>query len=244
MTTYNKQTLQTFFQTSDVPNGSDYANLIDSQVNIVETSVQNMGGPLSTPQLIASQVSAGNGVFTGTLQVNGQFSAQNANFGGNVYVSGAFSANNFNPTNITTTNLTAASANITNLISTNISSTSVSATTVNTTTVTAGTVYSTNGMIAGVGIVSAAGTTQGTAASLANVVNRGKGIADGVTTGFTPLTNKPGLVQYLFNEGVSANLWPPTGGFINGLAQNAAFPLVASAMVTIVHLTASAYAVK
>jgi len=96
----------------------------------------------------------------------------------------------------------------------------------------------------GVGVVSAAGSAQATAAVLTNVINRGKGIVDGQTTGFTPLANNAGLVQYLFNEGPSANLWPPVGGTLNGLAANAAFSLAASAMVTIIHLTASAMAVK
>ena len=93
-------------------------------------------------------------------------------------------------------------------------------------------------------MVSAAGTAQAAAAVLTNVINRGKGIVDGTTTGFMPLANRAGLVQYLFNEGASANLWPPVGGTINGLAVNTVFPLAASAMVTIVHLTVSAYAVK
>lgn len=212
MTTYNKQTLATFFQTNDIPDGTDFANLIDSQVNIVETSVQNMAGALGTTELIASRVSAGNVNVTGTLNVAGITSANT------IYAN----------------NIIAGSASYTNQTVTNLITTTVSATNL----------YSTNGLISGVGVVSAAGTTQGTAASLVNVINRGKGIADGTTTGFTPLTNKPGLVQYLFNEGASANLWPPTGGFINGLAANAVFPLAASAMVTIVHLTASAYAVK
>lgn len=60
MTTYNKSTLATFFQTNDVPTGSDYANLIDSQVNIAETASQSMAGPLTTTELIAPRVSATN----------------------------------------------------------------------------------------------------------------------------------------------------------------------------------------
>ncbi len=112
-----------------------------------------------------------------------------------------------------------------------------------------GTIYasamrSTNGFIGSSGIVSAAGTTQGAAAVLTNVINRGKGVADGTTTGFTPLANRTGLVQYLLNEGVSANLWPPTGGVINGLAVNTPFALAASAAYTIFHISASAYGVK
>jgi hypothetical protein len=103
---------------------------------------------------------------------------------------------------------------------------------------------SANGFIGSVGIVSAAGSAQATAAVLTNVVNRGKGVVDGQTTGFMPLANRAGLVQYLFNEGASANLWPPVGGTINGLAANAAYSLAASSGFTIVHLTASAMMVK
>lgn len=208
MTTYNKSTLKTFFETGDIPTGTDYANFIDSYVNIVETGVQTMAGALNPTELIAARVSATNANITGimsasTLVANtGSFSTIAAN-------SGSFTAD-------------------------------VSA---------SGTIYasamrSVNGFISGVGIVSALGSTQATAAPLSFVVNRGKGIVDGTTTGFMPLANRAGLVQYLFNEGVSANLWPVVGGTINGLAVNAPFALAASAMVTIVHLTASAHAVK
>ncbi len=70
MTNYNKQTLGTFFQTGDVPSGTDYQNLIDSQVNIVETSVQAMAGALSTTELITPRVSAANINVTGILSAN------------------------------------------------------------------------------------------------------------------------------------------------------------------------------
>lgn len=197
MTNLSKATLQALFETGDVPTGTNYSDLIDSSVNLAETSAQNMIGPLITTELIAARVSATN-----------------------VNITGTFSANSVVTNSVITADVSASG------------------------TIYTSAVRSQNGVISGVGIVSAAGTTQGAAASLVNVVNRGKGIADGVTTGFTPLTNRAGLVQYLFNEGVSANLWPPTGGTINGLVANAAFSLAASAMVTIVHLTASAYAVK
>lgn len=197
MTNLSKATLQALFETGDVPTGTNYSDMIDSSVNLAETSAQTMIGALITTEVITPRVSATN-----------------------VNVTGTFSA-----TSVTTNSLITADVSATG-------------------TVYASAVRSQNGVIAGTGIVSAAGTTQGAAAVLANIVNRGKGIADGTTTGFTPLANRTGLVQYLFNEGVSANLWPPTGGTINGLAVNAALSLAASAMVTIVHLTASAYAVK
>lgn len=79
MTQYNKSTLKTFFEQNDVPQGTDYANLIDSYVNQVETALQSMAGPLQTTELDTARVSAGNGNFTGTLTVAGQFSAK-ANF--------------------------------------------------------------------------------------------------------------------------------------------------------------------
>lgn len=197
MTNLSKSTLQALFEQGDVPSGTNYSDLIDSSVNLAETSAQAMIGPLITTEIITPRVSATN-----------------------VNVTGTFSANSVTVNNVITADVSASG------------------------TVYASAMRSINGLISGVGVVSAAGTTQGAAASLVNVVNRGKGIADGATTGFTPLANRAGLVQYLFNEGVSANLWPPTGGTINGLAANAAFSLAASAMVTIVHLTASAYSVK
>lgn len=210
MTTYNKATLKTFFQTSDIPDGNDYANFIDSYVNIVETADQSMAGALVTTELITPKVSAAN-----------------------INITGVVSALSIIASSATiTASISAGSLSVTGDVS------------AATGTVYASAMRSTNGFIGGVGIVSAAGTAQAAAASLTFVVNRGKGIVDGQTTGFTPLTGRPGLVQYLFNEGASANLWPPTGGTINGLAANAAFALAASAMVTIVHLTASAYGAK
>lgn len=214
MTTYNKQTLATFFQQGDIPQGSDFSNLIDSQVNIVETSVQVMGGALNTPELITSRLSATNGNFLQTVSANILHSEQ-------LFVSAAF----FGP-------VSAASLNVTGDIS------------AATGTVYASAMRSTNGFIGSSGVINAAGTAQATAATLTNIVNFGNGVVDGSTTGFVPISNRPGLVQYLYNNGVSANLWPPSGRFINGLAVNTPFPLVASAMVTIVHLTTSAYGVK
>lgn len=226
MTTYNKTTLKTFFETNDVPAGGDYANLIDSCLNIVETGVQAMGGALNPTELITARVSATNINATGTLAVAGVTSAGNV-FADNITASAHVGA-------------TASFSSIVSAASINLSG-DVSA---STGTVYASAVRSANGVLGSSGVVSAAGTTQGTAAILTNVINRGKGVADGVTTGFAPLANRTGLVQYLFNEGVSANLWPPTGGTINGLAANAAFALAASSSFTIFHITASSYGVK
>jgi hypothetical protein len=234
MTTYTQSTLKTFFQTNDVPSGTDYANFIDSCVNVAETSAQSMAGPLSPTELITPRVSATNAVITGTLRIGGITSASSLYIDTLVYASaaqftGTVSAANFNAAN---GRVTASAATFTADVS------------ASTGTVYASAVRSTNGVLSGSGTVSAAGITQGAAAILTNVINRGKGVVDGVTTGFAPLANRAGLVQYLLNEGVSANLWPPTGGFINGLAVNTPFPLVTSAAYTIFHITASSYGVK
>lgn len=225
MTQYSKTTLKTFFQTGDIPTGQNYADLIDSCVNQVDTTVQSMAGALNPTELITPRVSA--------TDVN---------------VTGTFSANSLVVNNITG-DITASAANITTATITTLSATSITTPSIIATTVSSDAIYASaariqSGIYYGVGVVSAAGSAQSTAAPLVNIVNRGKGVVDGQTTGYGIQSNRAGLVQYLFNEGASANLWPPTGGTINGLATNAAFSLAASAMVTIVHLTASAMAVK
>lgn len=95
-----------------------------------------------------------------------------------------------------------------------------------------------------VGIVSAAGTAQASAAQLIYTVNEGAGVVDGQTTGFLLPSNNAGRIQYIINGAASANLWPPTGGQINALASNAAFALAANIPYTIIHTLASGYAVK
>lgn len=94
-------------------------------------------------------------------------------------------------------------------------------------------------------IVSAFGTTQATATTLTATTNRVQGVADGSTTGVLLQANRAGYVQYVINEtAASANLWPCVGGTINALAGNAAFGLAANTPYTVIHKTASAYAVK
>ena len=212
MTTYNKTTLKTFFETNDVPTGTDYGNLIDSQINVVDTVDQSISSTLIVPELVTPRVSAATVVVTNSLSIP----------------SGTVSANN-----MVLNTISASAATFTRTFSTLISAED---------TYTGA--LRTNGIFGNVIVVSAVGTTQATAATITGVVNRGKGVVDGQTTGFKPPSNFPGLIQYLYNEGPSANLWPPVGGTLNGLAVNVPFPLPSSAMVTVVHLTASAIAVK
>ena len=257
MTNRNKASLQALFQTGDVPTGTDYADFIDSNVNLVETSVQTMAGPLSTTELITPRISAQNVVFGGTTftaAIGGTFRASAATMQlsstGNTTVSSQGQLNLYGDTSMTIRSQSGGvngsqitlSSNGNLNISNNNNNINITASGGTISLNSSTTIVSGAFIKQSVAIISAAGTAQSTAAVLTNIVNRGKGIVDGTTTGFMPLANQAGLVQYLFNEGASANLWPPVGGTINGLAANAAYSIAASAMITIVHLTASAMA--
>jgi len=176
----NKAALVLLFEQGDTPNGSNFADLINSCLNLNETSTQSILGPVNPTELITPRVSATNANITGIVSSN-------------------------------------------SLYSSNISSSAATLSIIQ----------------LGTGVVSAAGSTQATAALLSYSVNIGAGVADGVTTGYLIPANSSGRIQYLFNNGVSANLYPPSGGKINGLATNAPYALAASAGVTIVHIAAS-----
>lgn len=116
-----------------------------------------------------------------------------------------------------------------------------------------GNIYATsinvNQYISNIAIVSAAGTTQATAALISSNVGitRLQGTTDGQATGYllpSP-TGNLGTEQILIYEGaVSANLWPNSGCKINALGANAAFALVANTTYYTIYSQASAYAVK
>lgn len=248
MTTYNKATLKTFFQTGDVPQGGDYANFIDSCLNLVETAEQQMGGNLNTTKLITPTVSATNINATGTISAT-TVSAAIINvadlFGvglitggptitGSPIFTGAVTLNNGGTVSGT--------LNTGSIVASNGSSISL----VNGDVNVVGRV-SANTISNSVQIVSAAGTAQGTAAALTNNVGiyRMQGTVDGTTTGFRLNAPSLGLEQTLIHEGaVSGNLWPNSGCSINALGLNTPFPLVANTPYIVVHKSVSAYAVK
>jgi hypothetical protein len=260
MTTYNKNTLKTFFQTNDVPDGNDYANLIDSQINIVETASQSMAGPLVTTELVTPRVSATAGIFSSVSAASINAAVLNTSQGiaslGQTIIAGSVTI---------TSAVTMVNAGI-SIVGNGDFSTSGGSVLCSALNVAGGALVSRNtgGLFIGgdvsansasvycsalhissVGIVSAAGTTQGAAAVLTNSINRLQGINDGAQTGFAIPANKVGLVQYIVNEtATSANLWPPTGGTINNLGVNNVFALAGGTSYTIFHTRASAYGVK
>ncbi len=214
MITYNKQTLGSFFQTGDVPQGSDYQNLIDSQVNIVETSVQAMGGPLSTTELITGRVSAGNVNITGTLTVAGITSVA------------TLSIANLN------TSTVSAGAVYTDTISVS-GNTSAAAMWINGNLIRPVVTIAASGTTLGGANILTGQTNRLT--SVSDGTATGVGLQANLTGLIQYLYNE---------TATSANLWPCTGGQINALGSGAAFSLAGSTLYTIVHIKASGYAVK
>lgn len=225
----NKATLASFFETGDVPSAAQFADMINSSVNLFETVDQNMAGALITTQLVTPQVSATNVNVTGTL------TAANANFTVNTLTASTVSANRGNYSSGVSVNgpVSANSVNVTG---------DVSAAT--------GTVYASahrgQSYYSNVTVVSAAGTTQATGALLGlSGVIRAKGIVNDATTGFLLLANQVGLEQTIWvEENTSCNLWPCVGGQINALASNAAFAMAGNTQYIVTHIKASGYSVK
>ena len=54
MTAQNRSTLKAVFETGDVPDGTNYADLIDSFLNIVDTTAQSLASDLTVPTLVAT----------------------------------------------------------------------------------------------------------------------------------------------------------------------------------------------
>lgn len=75
MTTFSKTALKTFFETGDVPTGQNFADFIDSCVNLAETSVQTMAGAINPTEVITARVSAGAIKNTGNTELQGNVSA-------------------------------------------------------------------------------------------------------------------------------------------------------------------------
>lgn len=235
MTQYNKLTLTTFFATGDNPDGTDYANFIDSCVNQIETADQPIAGPISPTKLNTARISAGNVNVTGSLMVSGAFNFNGGFSAATITANTLTVGGNLSSGSLTVTAaISAASLNVTGDVS------------AATGTVYASAIHTGAGIFRAVTVVSAAGTTQATGASLgSNGVIRLKGIADGTTTGFVLLANQTGNQQTIWvEENTSCNLWPCVGGQINALSSNAAFPMAGNTQYIVTHIKASGYAVK
>lgn len=81
MAKQNKTTLKNYFQTGDVPSQAQYADLIDSQLNLVETGTQTVEG---------------NTTFEGNLSSSNIISSNHITASGNISASGNVIANTVN----------------------------------------------------------------------------------------------------------------------------------------------------
>lgn len=82
MTVQSRATLKSYFPTGATITNSSLVDLIDSFVAIADTTAQSLSSDINAITLIAAQVSAGSGSFSGTVSAN------------DVSVSGNVSANN------------------------------------------------------------------------------------------------------------------------------------------------------
>ncbi len=82
MAKQNRTTLKGYFQTGDIPNQNQYADLIDSNLNLSETSQQELAGGLNI---------TGNITSSGTLKSSGLSSSGDISCGGNSSCNGSFS---------------------------------------------------------------------------------------------------------------------------------------------------------
>lgn len=70
MTIRDKTDLTARFEQLDVPTGTDFADFIQSCVNLAETTAQAMAGPLSCTEIVASRVSANTASYSGIVSAS------------------------------------------------------------------------------------------------------------------------------------------------------------------------------
>lgn len=255
-TNLDKTTLQALWINGFIPQGTDFANLINSQVNVAETSAQTMQGALITTQLITPQLSATGGILQNITFTNG--TVNNTSIGLATPASAAFTSikisNNITG-NVTFSSAATFSSDVSITGGITIFSTAAFLGAASFTTTVSATGFNSSGntqtasLTETIAIVSANGTTQATASVISAFIgiNRLQGTADGQQTGY--LLPKPstalGLIQTVIHEGtVSGNLWPSVGCHINALGANAAFALAASTPYQVTYTQVSGYAVK
>jgi len=87
MANRTKSVLKGYFETGDTPSQAQYADLIDSQLNIAETQAQEIVGPisfLSTKGILAVHVTA-----SGNISSSGHISASEAHIAGKILAEAA-----------------------------------------------------------------------------------------------------------------------------------------------------------
>lgn len=246
MTILVRTSVKTYFTTGSRPTQSQFGDFIDSALFLAETTSQTIVGSIivSGTTYAAGGFQSTTGSFSGLVSA-GSLNVQGAISAGSMNLTGNISAASINTTGdilAATGRITASAATVSNQINAgNIQVTGI----VSADAVHCSAVRSDNGVRFTNNIVSAAGTTQGTAALLTAPVCRVQGVTDGAATGVLLAANRGGVPSYVINQtALSANLWPPVGGTINALGANAAFGMLANTLYTVIPIAASAYYVK
>ena len=98
MANQNKTTLKTYFQQGDIPTEGQYVDLIDSQLNVVETTAQTVAGAVTFTSAItcSGNISSSGTIIADNFQSTGgddQISfTDNLNITGHITASGNISA--------------------------------------------------------------------------------------------------------------------------------------------------------
>lgn len=71
MAAQDRATNKAVFENGDKPQGSDFANLIDSMVTLADSTAQSMTSKLEGPEFATSKVSAADASISGTLTYTG-----------------------------------------------------------------------------------------------------------------------------------------------------------------------------
>lgn len=211
--------LKARFETGDIPNQSDYEDLIDSFVNFeVTAAVQVMKGSLTVQ---------------GELVV-GQFSAANVtaqNFVGETGTFGSITTSALNVTSVLdAATVSAGSATFTTVATDSIDATLVSAKNRITQPV--------DSSVAGMG------TTQASGKSLSSHINVLESVGSATDNAFILPGGYGGWTQTVINNtSVTAQIFPPVGASatIDGLSANNAQTLNPSGIMTIYHVTSARF---
>lgn len=99
MTTQSRANLKSVFEDGDTLTGANLVDLIDSFVNLVDTTAQSLASNLTVPNLAANSVSADSGYITNQFSTGivyaGTLVAATARVSGDIFVSGRIKANGY-----------------------------------------------------------------------------------------------------------------------------------------------------
>lgn len=236
MTAKTPAQLLTVFETGDVPQQTDYQDVFDSFVNLVQTAAQSIASDLTLPTLNAQKVSAAD-ILTGTNLTVASANISNlntstvsaANITSNIVSAQALYASAATFNSVTAQSVVASAGAFTNVTAQSIITSALTVTVLKRPVDTS---------------VRAIGTTQGTAKQLTADFNRVVSGSAADNYGVL-LSNNTGREQLVFNDtNINISTYPISGGAINDLGTNNPYVVSASLAVSFYYLGANIYLSK